>query len=228
MSIETPAETRDQIILAALPSVVFDGWTFKALEQGAADLGLPAGAAARAFPRGLISSVEWFSQLADRLLIDDMEALAAREGDAFGLRPVHEKIAIAVRLRLDRWSPHKEAVRRAMGLYALPASFGLGPQAAWRTADVLWRAAGDQSNDFNWYTKRATLVAVWSATVLFWLDDRSANQYATWDFLDRQLANVGALMKARKKAVERLKAVPNPFKLLKGPTAHKLRRTGGR
>ncbi len=222
---DTPTETRDQIIMAALPHVMFDGWTFKSLEQGAASLGLPKGSAERAFPRGLVSSVEWFNRLADRLFQADFAALVASEGE----RPVHQRVGVAVRLRLERWSPHKDAIRRALALYAQPASCGLAPKAAWQTADLLWRAAGDRSTDFNWYTKRATLVAVWSATLFYWLDDTSPDNAATWDFLNRQLSGVATAIKTRKRLTDQLKDIPNPLmRLLAMPQASTLRRAGRR
>ena len=37
----------------------------------------------------------------------------------------------------------------------------------------MWRAAGDRSTDINWYSKRGPAGGVWSATVLYWLDDKS-------------------------------------------------------
>lgn len=220
---DTPAELRDQIILAALPSVVFDGWTFKSLDQGAAALGLPKGSAERAFPRGLLSSVEWFNALADRLFCQDYADLLEKEGDL----PVHKRVGVAVRLRLERWTPHREAIRRALALYTLPSACGLAPKAAWQTADLIWRTTGDRSTDFNWYTKRATLVAVWTATLFYWLDDSTPNAEATWDFLDRQLKGVVTAIKARRSLTDRLKKMPNPLvSLLSMPQASTLRRAG--
>ena len=37
----------------------------------------------------------------------------------------------------------------------------------------MWRIAGDTSTDFNHYTKRMTLGAVYGSTLLVWLDDQS-------------------------------------------------------
>jgi ubiquinone biosynthesis protein COQ9 len=61
----------------------------------------------------------------------------------------------------------------------------------------MWYAAGDKSTDFNFYTKRATLAGVYSATLLYWLNDRSAGSEATWAFLDRRIDNVMAFEKLK-------------------------------
>jgi ubiquinone biosynthesis protein COQ9 len=55
---------------------------------------------------------------------------------------------------------------------------------------AIWYAAGDTATDFNYYTKRALLAGVYSATVLYWLDDKSEDFAKTWTFLDRRIADV--------------------------------------
>ncbi|KJS45673.1 MAG: hypothetical protein VR70_00360, partial [Rhodospirillaceae bacterium BRH_c57] len=75
-----------------------------------------------------------------------------------------------------------------------------------------------RSTDLNWYTKRASLAAVYSATMLYWLDDQSEGSEATWDFLRRRMDDVVASIKMRRTAQARvMKAVenlPNPLNLL--------------
>ena len=58
-------------------------------------------------------------------------------------------------------------------------------------------ALGDTSEDINWYSKRASLSAVYGATVLYWLGDDSTGHEATWDFLDRRIENVMQFEKAK-------------------------------
>jgi ubiquinone biosynthesis protein COQ9 len=60
----------------------------------------------------------------------------------------------------------------------------------WETADAIWTALGDASDDLNWYSKRAILSGVYSSTVLYWLGDQSAGHAATWAFLDRRIEEV--------------------------------------
>jgi ubiquinone biosynthesis protein COQ9 len=107
----------------------------------------------------------------------------------------------------------KEAVRRGTTLFALPMHAGDGAKAIWGTADKIWNALGDTSDDVNWYTKRATLSGVYSATVLYWLGDDSADNQATWEFLDRRIDDVMQIEKVKAQVRES----PTLSKLLAGP-----------
>ena len=64
----------------------------------------------------------------------------------------------------------------------------------------MWRAAGDASTDFNFYTKRATLSAVYSSTLLAFLSDNSVDMVNTKAFLDRRLRDVARLPKMARPA----------------------------
>ena len=86
--------------------------------------------------------------------------------------------------------PAREAVRRALSVLAMPQNAPLGARAGWHTADLMWRMAGDTSTDFNHYTKRMTLGAVYGSTLLTWLDDQSEGWSETAAFLDRRIDNV--------------------------------------
>jgi len=96
----------------------------------------------------------------------------------------------------------RELVRRGMALFSLPHHAPDGAQAIWRTADRIWNALGDSSRDINWYSKRATLSGVYSATVLYWLGDDSPGHVATWDFLDRRIDDVMQIEKLKGKVRE--------------------------
>jgi ubiquinone biosynthesis protein COQ9 len=114
---------------------------------------------------------------------------ALNTSDLYDLR-FRDRVAFAVRKRLELATHHKEAVRRGTTLFALPIYAADGAKAVWGTADAIWDTLGDQSQDYNWYTKRSILSAVYSSTVLFWLGDESEGQEATWAFLDRRIDNV--------------------------------------
>ena len=86
--------------------------------------------------------------------------------------------------------PAREAVRRALAILAMPQNVPLALRISWRTADLMWRIAGDTSTDFNHYTKRMTLGAVYGSTLLVWLDDQSEGWADTAAFLDRRIDDV--------------------------------------
>ena len=206
---ETRAATRDRLLLAILPHVTFDGWTDRALAAGARDAGLPEVAVDRFFPGGVKEIVAHFGDWADRRMA---AALAGHDPAALRLR---ERVALAVRLRLEALAPHREAVRRAFAWLALPNNAPRAARALWRTVDAIWYAVGDRSADFGFYTKRALLAGVVSATTLYWLEDSSDGHAATWAFLDRRIADVMRIP-ALKGRIERLAArLPDPFRVLR-------------
>lgn len=199
---------RDDILLAALPHVAFDGWSARTMRQAAQDAGFDASMAERAFPGGPAALVEHFNAYADRKM---MEALARQ--DLSGTR-MRDKIALAVRLRLEPWEHDREAVRRGIALLALPGRAGTAVRITYRTVDAIWYAVGDTATDFSFYTKRALLAAVYSATVLYWLDDRSETADETWNFLGRRLDDVLKLPKLMSRLSKPLGFLPGPFKML--------------
>jgi ubiquinone biosynthesis protein COQ9 len=163
--------------------VPFDGWSELTFRSAASDADVPE--EARALFPAVRSTSRWPSTAAgDRQMAD---ALKATDLDAMRFR---DRVSHAVKLRLDLVEPHKEAVRRGVTLFALPMHAADGARALWETADTIWTALGDTSDDLNWYSKRAILSGVYSSTVLYWLGDQSAEHGATWAFLDRRIEDV--------------------------------------
>jgi len=187
----TPEELRLPLMEAMTDHVAFDGWTEKALANAAEDVGVSREMAELAFPRGAIEVLELHLEDADRILA---AALAERD---LGSMKIRDRITVAIRTRLELNMGEQEVIKRGLATLALPQHMVLGSKALWRTADVMWRAAGDTSTDHNWYTKRATLSAVYSSLLLYWLNDSSEDCADTWAFLDRRIANVMAIEKAK-------------------------------
>lgn len=185
------SEERDSAIQAALPHVASLGWTRAALSAGLRDLGRDPLEQEWIFPRGPVEAIEAWSDLADR----EMEAAAARE-ELTTLR-IPERIRRVVLIRLEQAEPWREAVRAALLHLALPWNAGAALRSAARTADSMWAAAGDTSADFSWYTRRATLSAVYATTLAFWLQDHAQGFPATREFLDRRLADLARLQPRR-------------------------------
>ncbi len=179
------------VLAATLARVPFEGWTWSNVEAAAGDLGEPRETARRVFPNGVRDVLAFFLAEADRQM---SEALAERD---LASLPIRQRIATAVRVRLDQAAPHREAIRRALALQMTPAYASALPGDVARTVDAMWRAAGDSATDFNYYTKRALLAAVYGATLLHWLDDDTPGQEATWAFLDRRIGDVMRIQKAR-------------------------------
>lgn len=173
-----------KLLKAALPHVAFDGWGDAALEQAARECGIGMPEARAEFPRGGIDMALEFHRQGDAALADLL-----RQRDLAGLR-YSERVAEAVWLRLELAEPSREAVRRGVTMFSLPVNAPEGAKAIWATADTIWTGLGDTSTDINWYSKRALLAAVFSASLLYWLGDTSPASARTREFIDRRIANV--------------------------------------
>lgn len=189
------------IIAHALPLVAFEGWTQSMLSKASLAAGYKKSDAIRVFPNGTIQAVDIFLQNADA----EMEkALAGYHLESMKIR---ERIATLVRIRILLHEGHREALRKALALLALPFYALHGAKNLYHTVDAIWHAAGDASTDFNFYTKRLTLAAVYSSTLLYWLDDKSAGYENTWAFLDRRIADVMKIEKAKSALRQRFSRV---------------------
>lgn len=202
------AAARAKILDAALPNVAFDGWTPRLLREAAELAGVPAGEARLAYPGGVLDLVDHFLADGDRRMA---EALAHED---LAVMKIRERITHAVRTRIEVDILHREAVRRAVTLLALPTSGALGPRTLYRTVDAIWRAVGDTSADFNFYTKRATLAGVFSAVSLYWFADESEDHGRTWAFLDRRIEDVMRFERVKAGVKSVAVKLPDPLALL--------------
>jgi ubiquinone biosynthesis protein COQ9 len=177
-------QLRRRLALAVGENAVFDGWTREAVDSAAAQLGIDPTQARLAMPKTQPAMIDVYIQEVDRAL----EAYFTPER----LAPlkIREKIRALVWRRLEIQSPAREALRRGLAILAMPQNLPLATRIGWRTADLMWRIAGDTSTDFNHYTKRLTLGAVYGSTLVAWLDDESDGYADTAAFLDRRIDDV--------------------------------------
>lgn len=188
---------RDALLDALVLRVPEEGWTMAAAGRAARDAGQDPQDARLLFPRRSVELVEAWADLSDRRMRE-----AARELDLAGRR-APERVKAVIAARLARLRPHKGAIRLALGLLALPGNAAAAARVAARTASAIWYAAGDSAVGFDWYTKRASIAAIYGATVLAWLADPSEDDRATLAFLDRRLAAAGRIGGMRRRLRER-------------------------
>lgn len=184
-------EQRNRLLEAALTHIPFDGWSRRAMLQAAADISMDADTVARLFPRGGDDLLKHLDVWADRQLVEQADRM---ELDTLRTR---ERIAKLVKARLDILSPHREAIRRAVAARLLPSNVGTAGTSLWRSMDLIWALAGDSTNDTSYYTKRSLLLAVWTTTLFYWLEDHSVGLRDSWAFLDRRIDNVMQFGKVR-------------------------------
>ena len=163
---------------------MFDGWSRAAVDSAAARLGVDPVQARLAMPKTAAGMIDIYIQEVDRGLE------ASFPPDRIRAMKIRERIRALVWHRLEIMGPAREAIRRALAILAMPQNVPLALRTSWRTADQMWHLAGDTSTDFNHYTKRMTLGAVYGSTLLAWLDDQSDGWADTAAFLDRRIDNV--------------------------------------
>ncbi|MBZ6379264.1 hypothetical protein B5C34_08670 [Pacificimonas flava] len=201
-------ELRPVLVREMLPDIAFDGWTIRAAEAAAERLGVPAERARLCFPRRERDMIEGWVELSDADMVEAM----AREGVAD--MKIRDRIRRGVEIRLEQAAPYREAVREALKILGRPQNAAYAARSLWRTADRMWRAAGDTATDLNHYTKRATLSGVYSSTLIYWLQDDSEEFAETRAFLDRRIDDVMKIEKAKAEIRKARGNLPNPIRFL--------------
>ena len=187
--------TLDELRAALAPAVAanaaFDGWNGDALDMAADSLGVDRDVARLAFSDGAVAMIDaWFASI-DAAMLERLtpERLAAMK--------IRERITALVETRLELLAPNRESLRRALAILAMPQNIARATRLGWRSADTMWRAAGDTATDYNHYTKRGMLGGVYAATVTVFLDDDSEGWADTRGFLARRIENIMQFEKAK-------------------------------
>lgn len=187
----------DELRLALAPALAdaaaFDGWTLAAVDAAAAQSGVSADVARLAFADknpAMAMIAAWIAS------VDAAMALAL-PAETLATLPIRHRIRQLVGFRLEAAGPVEEALRRALAIMALPQNVAAGVRLGWHSVDAMWRLAGDTATDLNYCTKRATLAAIYTATLLVFVDDRSEGKADTLAFLDRRIDGVMRFEKAK-------------------------------
>lgn len=203
-----PADpTLDEIREALAPRLAshaaFDGWNDGAVASAAMEVGVDADIAKLAFKGGAMALIEaWIgavdAEMARRLPPEKLNAMKIRD-----------RITALVATRLEIAAPDREGQRRALAIMAMPQNITAATRIGWRSADRMWRLAGDTASDFNHYTKRMTLSAVYASTLAVFVNDESASFAETRAFLDRRIDNVMQFEKVKAQAKSRQDMLPS-------------------
>ncbi len=167
-----------------LSGVPFDGWTRHALAKATLAAGYDQDMAEAVFIQGVEDVIHHFADWADRNMLAQLSHLSPRP------RRIRDQITEAVWTRINILKPYHEAERQALSYWVRPFRKLKGSQILWKTSDTIWQWAGDESQDYNYYTKRTLLAGVLAATTLCALDDMSPDLSTTRHFLDRRIENV--------------------------------------
>ena len=199
---KSDGDLKEAVLKAALKDAAFDGFTDSVLAKAGKSVGADKAALTRLFPEGPISLIEFFSASVDAAM---EERLKAQDLPKLKIR---DRIKTAILTRLSLIAPNKEAARRAAALMTLPMHAGRAAKMMYNTVDAMWRAAGDTSTDFNFYTKRGILAGVYGSVLVRWFNDTGEDESATEDFLAARIENVMQFEKFKAKAKEAFSKFP--------------------
>ncbi|MGL5784518.1 MAG: COQ9 family protein [Alphaproteobacteria bacterium] len=184
-------QEKKALLEAAFPFIAQDGWGEKTLEKGALQLGLDPAVVWCLFPEGVVDALYVYHNLLDQRMVEKMEAMPL---ETMGMT---EKITWCVRTRLCLMGETKPVAVKAARFLAKPSYLSLGKQWVSETVHKMWVVAGDTSTDYNFYTKRFLLTAVYGSTLLYWMRDMSPNHQKTWAFLEKRIQNVLLIQKIK-------------------------------
>lgn len=190
-------DIRKKILCAAMKIVPFEGWAGDLIPRVTQEVNLEESAFYVIFPKGVLDLLEYYIEQVDHLM---MEKYQDRYCTSMNTA---DRIKSCVIARLEVLNIHKNVTARTVSFLALPMNYKFAFRTLWKTVDKIWYEAGqDQSHDFNYYTKRMTLSAIYSTTLLYWLDDDSLEMHNTNAFLQRRLEETKYIGMLKKKIRE--------------------------
>lgn len=189
--------TLDELRIALAPAIadaaIFDGWSDDAIVSAAEQMGADVDVARLAFPGGAMDMIGAWIEAVDQQMAEDLSA------QALATMPIRERIRALIQSRLDAIDGQEEALKRATAIMAMPQNMAAAAKRSWKSADLMWRRAGDTATDYNHYTKRTILAGIYAATLAVFADDSSEGKQATREFLARRIDGVMAFEKAKAK-----------------------------
>ena len=90
---------------------------------------------------------------------------------------------------------NKQAVEKIIKFMMLPSNFLASSRSAWNTADIVWKLVDHKSHGFDYYTRRAILVGVYSASIIHF---SSHSLEETLSFMKSKLKSIGKIGKIKK------------------------------
>ncbi len=177
-------EVRVALAEGIAANAAFDGWGDGARDMAADAAGIDRDIARLAFKDGAVAMIDaWFAQI-DAAMVESVPVERAAQ------MKIRQRITALVEARLAAVAPNREALRRALTILAMPQNAASGARLGWRTVDTIWAQAGDTATDYNHYTKRATLFAVYASTIAVFLNDESEDHADTRAFLARRIDGI--------------------------------------
>lgn len=135
------------------------------------------------FPGDMPEIIEELSGYLDQKMIENCQAKFV------DIKSVRAKISAAIQFRLTEVIS-SYAIRKIAEYNSHLTNIPLNLRICGKTCDAIWRLAGDQSTDFNYYTKRALLLPVYMRAISLYCQDSQGNYSQTEIFVKNALDKV--------------------------------------
>ncbi|NXS51483.1 COQ9 protein, partial [Brachypteracias leptosomus] len=186
---ESEEQLQHRILAAALDFVPEHGWTAEAIAEGAKSLGLSVAAAGMFHSDGSELVLHFVAECNTRLAeLLEQEQKRVQLGEA-EKKPTDQFLREAVEARLRMLIPYIEKWPQALSILLLPHNIPSSLNLLSTMIDDILHYAGDQSTDFNWYTRRAVLTGIYNTTELVMMQDSSPDFEDTWRFLENRVTD---------------------------------------
>ena len=173
--------TTNSILNEILTITPFPGWSLDALHPYVADQ-LSRLEFDLLFPSGTESLISEYHNHLRLLLNESIKMMPHDLG-------ITAKIRWAMQAHFEHIIQFASAERAAINELYRPNLIIQAPVYVGQLTDIMWRAAGDDSTDMNYYTKRGTLGVIYIATLVYW-HTSNAPIDEVMQFFDERLNNL--------------------------------------
>lgn len=173
---------RKKILNQILIDIEEFGFNEKTLLISSKKCNISNGYLGRIFPEGVSELRSFFFEEINKKMLKKINKI-----DYSKLR-IRDKIFNGVIIRLEILNKNKPAIKRILASEVNKPYNVI--KNLWKTSDLIWISAGDNSTDYNYYTKRSLLSWVYISTFLYWLNDNNKNLSKTKIFLNKRIDEV--------------------------------------
>ncbi len=162
--------------------LAFDDWSDSLLIEAEAKSGFAKGYRHILFPNGLSEIIDFLEEQYDQKMLELLSGRARPQ-------KIRDRIELALKIRIKEYVPKlvhfKNSVYFAKGPNTIVAL-----KIALRSCNLIWRYAGDQSVDYNYYTKRSLLLTVYITSIIYYIQDNSSGNIDTDGYITESLADI--------------------------------------
>lgn len=198
---------KKNILIEAKPYIIKYGWNEEMFRKVAKHSKHEFSLVLSVFPNGYINLIQLYLDNINTKMTDESKKM-----DLIRLK-VHERIRELSILRFKIMEKEKELSRKTFIHLLLPTKYNFSIKNIYKSVDQIWYLAGDNSTDFNFYSKRVILASIYFVTLMHFINNNNFDE--TKRILNEQLKNVSKIPKIKERFNAFIKLSPQFFKLRK-------------